>query len=105
MKILYVIFLLILFSAFNAFPQVKKEESNIAPKAATIKISLLELPGVNLEKSKWEVAYELRIASQKELDDASTDGRLTLNAEQKLGEFIAKGSFTKNILSKKKIGK
>ncbi len=59
------------------------------------------MPGVNLEKSKWEVAYELRIASQKQLDDAMIDGRLSLNTEQKLGEFVAKDSFTKNILSKK----
>jgi len=101
MKIFCAVFLSVSLFAVGSFSQVKKEESNAALKTATIKITLLDLPGVNLEKSKWEVAYELRIASQKELSDASTDGRLTLNAEQKLGEFVAKSSFTKNILSKK----
>ncbi len=101
MKILCTVFLSGLLFAVNGFSQVKKEESNTTPKAATIKITLLDLPGVNLEKSKWEIAYELRIASQKELDDASINGRLNLDADKKIGEFIGKGSFAKNILSKK----
>jgi len=101
MKILCAAFLSILLFAVGSFSQVKKEESNAALKTATIKITLLDLPGANLEKSKWEVAYELRIASGKELSDASIDGRLSLDAEKKLGEFVAKSSFVKNALSKK----
>ncbi len=101
MKILCVVFLSAFFLTFDAFPQVEKAESNTALKTATIKITLLDLPGVNLEKSKWELAYELRIASEKELFDAMTNGRLSLDADKKLGEFVAKSSFTKNALSKK----
>lgn len=101
MKILCVVFLSTFFLTFDAFPQVEKAESTAALKAATIKITLLDLPGANLEKSKWELAYELRIASEKELFDAMTNGRLDLNADKKLGEFVAKSSFTKNALSKK----
>ncbi|CAN5156516.1 hypothetical protein BH20ACI1_BH20ACI1_18780 [soil metagenome] len=100
MKNFYTVFLIILFLAFNNFAQVKKVESNAALENATIKITLLDLPGVNLEKSKWELAYELRIASQKELDGATINGSLKLDAAQKLGEFVAKNSFTKNTLSK-----
>ncbi len=93
---------LILFLALNNFAQVKKEESNAALENAKIKITLLDLPGVNLEKSKWELAYELRIANEKQLFDAMTNGKIEdLNAIPKLGEFINKGSFTKNNLSNK----
>lgn len=101
MKKLFTVFLSSLLFSFNAFSQVKKEESNTVLTAATIKITLLDLPGVNLEKSKWEIAYELRITSGKELSDASVDGKLSLDAEKKLGEFVAKSSFSKNVLSKK----
>ncbi len=101
MKIFCAAFLSILMFAVGSFSQVIKEESNAALKAATIKITFLDLPGIANDRSKWELAYELRIASQKELNDASTDGRLTLDAEKKLGEFVAKSSFSKNVLSKK----
>jgi hypothetical protein len=101
MKILSAAFLTVLLFAVGGFSQVKKEGSNAALKAATLKITLLDLPGVNLEKSKWELAYELRIASEKELFDAMTNGRLNLDADKKLGELVAKSSFTKNALSKK----
>nr|MBA2621693.1 hypothetical protein [Acidobacteriota bacterium] len=101
MKILSAAFLTVLLFAVGGFSQVKKEDSNAALKAATLKITLLDLPGLNLEKSKWELAYELRIASEKELFDAMTNGRLDLNPDKKLGEFVAKSSFTKIALSKK----
>jgi hypothetical protein len=101
MKILLTAFLTVLLFAVGGFSQIKKEDSNAALKAATLKITLLDLPGLNLEKSKWELAYELRIASEKELFDAMTNGRLDLNPDKKLGEFVAKSSFTKNALSKK----
>lgn len=101
MKKFYIGLFLILFFALNNFAQVKKEESNAALENAKIKITLLDLPGVNLEKSKWEFAYELRITTRKEISDAMTNGRLYLDADKKLGEFVAKDSFTKNNLSKK----
>ncbi len=102
MKKNYIGLFLILFLALNNFAQVKKVESNAALENATIKITLLDLPGVNLEKSKWEFAYELRFTNRKEISDATTNGRLEdLNAIPKLGEFIVKDSFTKNNLSKK----
>ena len=101
MKILSAVFLAVLSFAVVGFSQIKQEDSNAALKAATIKVTLLNLPGVNLEKSKWELAYELRIASEKELFDAMTNGRLNLDADKKLGEFVAKSSFTKNALSEK----
>ena len=102
MKKLYFVSLTILLLALNIFSQVKKEESKNALENATIKITLLNLPGVNLEKSKWEMSYELRITNRKQVSDATTNGRLEdLNAIPKLGEFVAKNSFTKNDLSKK----
>ncbi|CAN5671073.1 hypothetical protein BH24ACI2_BH24ACI2_02310 [soil metagenome] len=101
MKKNYAVFLIILFFAFSNFSQIKKEESKNALENATIKINFLDLPGVNLEKSKWEVAYELRIITEKELFEAMTKGSLKLDADKKIGEFVAKDSFTKNTLSKK----
>ncbi|MBA3633491.1 MAG: hypothetical protein H0W58_11905 [Acidobacteria bacterium] len=101
MKILCTVFLSVLLFVVNGSSQVGREESNTAPKMATIKITLLDLPGVKDEKSKWEIGYELRIINQKELNEAMTNGRLTLDADQKIGEFIAKGSFVKNILANK----
>ncbi|MEO8074676.1 MAG: hypothetical protein ABI891_15455 [Acidobacteriota bacterium] len=101
MKNFYTVFLIILIFALNNFAQVKKEDSNAALENAKIKITLLNLPGVDLEKSKWEMSYELRIATQKDLSDAMTNGSLTLNADQKLGDFVAKNSFSKSSLVKK----
>ncbi len=66
MKKLYPVSLAIIFFALNSFSQINKEESKNALENATVKIILLDLPGVNLEKSKWETAYELRIITQKE---------------------------------------
>lgn len=100
MKKTCIVFLLTLVFALNVFSQIKNDESNAALKNATIKVTFLDLPGVNLEKSKWEFAFELRIANQKELSDASVNGRLNLDDSSKLGEFVAKDSFVKNILSK-----
>lgn len=102
MKKLYFVSLIILLLTLDNFSQVKKEVSKNALENATIKITLLNLPGVNLEKSKWEMSYELRITNRKQVSDATTNGRLEdLNAIAKLGEFVAKNSFTKNDLSKK----
>lgn len=52
MKTLCTVIFAVLLLAFGASAQVKKEEPNAALKAATIKITLLDLPGVNIEKSK-----------------------------------------------------
>ena len=101
MKKLYLVTLITLLFALNNFSQIKKEEPKNTLENATIKITFLNLPGVNLEKSKWEMSYELRIATEKQLLDAMTNGRIEdLNAIPKLGDFVNKGSFTKNDLSK-----
>lgn len=101
MKILSAAFIAVLLFAAVGFSQVEKQDPDAALKAATIKITLLDLPGMANEKSKWELAYELRIADEKQLFDAMTNGKLNLDADKKLGEFVAKSSFTKNVLSKK----
>lgn len=101
MKIFSVAFLALLSFAVGGYAQVKKEDASAALKAATIRVTLLGMPGVNSEKSKWELAFELRVASEKELFDAMTNGRLSLDADKKLGEFVAKNSFTKTALAEK----
>lgn len=101
MKKIYIGLFLILFFALNSFAQFKKEESNAALENAKIKITLLDLPGVNLEKSKWELAYELRIINEKDLFAAMTNGSLKLDADHKIGEFVAKNSLTRSALSNK----
>lgn len=97
----FVCFVIILVFTFNVFSQIKKEESNREPKTAIVKISLLDLPGANEEKSKWEVSYELRVITEKEMREALVAGKLKyMDGEEKLGVLIGKGSFTKNALSK-----
>ncbi len=96
MKTLCTVIFAVLLLAFGASAQVKKEEPNAALKAATIKITLLDLPGVNIEKSKWEAAYELRIITQKELD-AEVVERLAAKEIRGGGRIdIAKAFFRQN---------
>lgn len=101
MKILCVAFLSVLLFTFNAFSQVKTEEAEAAPKAAIVKISLLDLPGVKDEKSKWEFSYQLRLITEKEMNEAARTGKLKqMDDEEKLGVLVGQGNFTKNALSK-----
>ncbi len=101
MKRTHFISLLILAFALNNFSQVRKENTNSSLENAKIKITLLDLPGTNLEKSKWELAYEIRIITDKELFAAMTNGKLDLDADHKIGEFVAKNSIVKTSLANK----
>ncbi len=99
MKVSYFLPMIILFFVGNAFSQTKT--SNNPPSAATVQFTLINLPGLNDEKSRWEISYELRLINQTEEYAAIKAGKLKqMENEEKIGLLLGKGNFTKNLLSK-----
>lgn len=100
-KVLTLIFLLgsLCFAQSENSPAESKVFKN-----AEIKIKFLDLPGKDLKASKWEIAYELRLFENRELDRAAQDGTFKYMTEdkQRFGEVIDKGSFSKTNLSDEK---
>lgn len=96
---------LLIFLSFpiSSFSQKIGEKFNVVPKIATVTYKLLDMPGINNEKSKWEISFELRIISEKEQYEAIKAGKLKrMQDEEKIGILISKGSFTRNNLSEVK---
>jgi len=79
----------------------KRNIPAIISKEATIVLNFLDLPGRANEKSSWEVSYELRIIDRKSSIEAAKAGKLKQMSiqEEKVGDFIAKGSFRKENIS------
>ncbi len=99
-KISAVAFLLMTALSLTVFCQNGNEVVSIPLKDATVKFFLSDLPGKNLEKSKWDVTFELRVLSRKEMYDASKLGLLKrMQDEQRLGVLVGKGSVSKSLLS------
>lgn len=94
MKRFYAVFSIILFLAFNNFSQVKNVEPKSVPEIAVITYKLLDMPGINNEKSKLEISCELRIITEKEYYEAAKNGKLKqMNDNEKIGVSIGKGSY------------
>lgn len=70
-------------------PQVSAQASQEIPKAATVEIVLLKAPGINVEGSRWEIAYEFRIANEVTLWNARND--LKAGSGKRFGELIKEG--------------
>ncbi|HEY0428721.1 MAG TPA: hypothetical protein VGC76_13150 [Pyrinomonadaceae bacterium] len=101
MKLLNSFLLIVVFFVSSSFLQTKVEPLKNSPQTASIQINLVNLPGVDNEKTKWEISYELRIISQKEEYQAVKAGKLKqMETEEKIGLLVGKGSFSKNLLSK-----
>jgi hypothetical protein len=62
------------------------------PEAATVRILLINAPGINVEGSRWEIAYEFRIANQAAEWEAWKRRKLKGGSEERLGELIKEGT-------------
>lgn len=77
--------------------RAKMPASQEPPKAATVKIILLKAPGINDEGSRWEIAYEFRIANEITLWEAWKQRKSKGGSEQRVGELIKEGSFKESL--------
>lgn len=68
------------------------------PKAATVKV-ILKTPGINDEGSRWEIAYEFRIANEITLWEAWKQRKSNGGPEQRVGELIKEGVFRESLRS------
>lgn len=100
MKLFWLSLLLILIFSISIFSQDNKIKSNVVPKTTTVKFSLLDLPGVKDDASKWEISYELRLITEKERYEAGKKDKLKqMENNEKLGVLVSKGNFAKSVLS------
>lgn len=65
------------------------------PKMAVVEITLLRAPGINDGGSRWEIAYEFRIASEAALWEAGKQGKFKAGSEERVGELIKGGGVKK----------
>ena len=94
-KILSLSFATILFLAASSTPSnllKSVQASQEIPKAATVRITLVNAPGINDEGSRWEIAYELRIINQAAEWQAWKQGKFKGGSEERVGELIREGS-------------
>lgn len=92
---------LVLITSISAVSQ--KQVENPTPKQAEINIKLTNTPGINNQKSTWEMGYELRIIDSDAFYDLAKSGELMKEgSDVKHGELIAKNSFKKSDLSQTK---
>jgi hypothetical protein len=71
------------------------------PKAATVKIILAKAPGINDAGSRWEIAYELRLANEITLWKAWKQRQVNGGSELRVGDFIKEGVFRRSLQSPK----
>jgi hypothetical protein len=69
--------------------------SHEIPKTATVEIILLGAPGINDEGSRWEIAYEFRIANQATCYEAWKQGKFKDGSRERVGELIKEGDVKK----------
>lgn len=88
-----ILFLVVAVSPANQ--RASARTSQIVPKAATVKIVLLRAPGINDVGSRWEIAYELRIANEATLWNSRKD--LKAGSEKRIGELIKEDAVKKQL--------
>jgi hypothetical protein len=62
------------------------------PRLASVEVSLLKAPGLNMRDSRWEIAYEFRITNEIGLWEATQRRRLNGPGEKRIGALIKEGS-------------
>lgn len=67
------------------------------PKAATVEVYLLKAPGIDDDRSRWEIAYEFRIANDKTIFDERK--KLTEGSGERVGELIKEGAIKQPLKS------
>jgi hypothetical protein len=102
MKLSSFLILIISLSSIIGFaqerPRAHSSGARRMPKVVKIKVTLLNSPGVNDAGSRWETAYELRIANERTFYEANRQGKFKAGSQERVGELIAKGSFTRKSL-------
>lgn len=102
MKLCSVVFLITSLFAINGIAQERltsrRSEAQKTPNVVAIKFTLLNSPGITDEGSRWETAYELRIANEEAYYEASRQGKFKGGSQERVGELIAQGSFTRKLL-------
>jgi hypothetical protein len=63
------------------------------PKTAIVEIILLSAPGINEAGSRWEIAYEFRIATEATLWQAWKQGKFDSGSQEPVGELIKEDTF------------
>ena len=65
------------------------------PGAATVEVTLLKAPGLNLAESNWEIAYEFRITNELSLwtERKKFDGQST----ERVGDLIKQDTVSKSL--------
>jgi len=61
------------------------------PTSAIIEITLNKAPGLGMPETKWDVSYELRLATEADLWEASQSGKLKSDTER-LGDLLKQGN-------------
>lgn len=103
-KILSLSLTAILFLAVGSVPgklRASMKAAQEVPKAATIKVVLVNAPGINDEESKWEIAYEFRLANEITLWKAWKQRQTNGGSEQRVGDLIKEGVFRESLRSPK----
>src|SRR5947209_742961 len=91
----------ILFLAASSAPSNLLKSAPAAqetPKTAIVKV-IVNAPGIGIEGSRWEIAYELRIANEITLWEAWKQRKSNGGSEQRVGELIKEGSFRESLRS------
>ena len=92
----------ILFLAISTTPdnlRASVPASQEIPKVATVRITLVNAPGINDAGSRWEIAYELRIINQADDWKAWKQGKFKAGSEERVGELIKEGSVKETLRS------
>lgn len=94
----FILLLLLLTAGGPVKAQTRGAETPPLPPTLTLALELQTLPGLDAPGSYWEVAYQWRIASQREFDDWSDGGE---NSDARVGTLLAERSFRRGNLSYK----
>jgi hypothetical protein len=92
-------FMLIVLSSLPRIVVADPQPQKLVPRSATVEILLLKAPGINATGSKWEIAYDFRIANQATEWKAWKEGKLKGGSEQRVGELIKEGAVEKPLHS------
>lgn len=93
LSLTFAVILLLIISIVPDNSLARMPTSQEIPKSATVKVVLLNSPGINDEGSRWEIAYELHLANEITLWEAWKQRTSNGGSERRVGELIKEGSF------------
>jgi hypothetical protein len=101
-KVFLFAFLSVLLLAAPGFTQQTEKASNSGrsiPTYATIEIVLVDAPGINIEESRWNITYEIRIASDAALWESHKRNTTNDSSGERVGELIKEESLKQTLRS------